>query len=269
MTEDKKPAGIPWWLAFRRVFSFFFFLGRRTGKTRAFALAGMVPVVMVVMVRLLASGRAEDYAAVFNDILLIIYVTFYIVILSLFYGTSIVADEFEGRTLSYLTTRPLAKSAIFIGKYAAYAALMSAMVTASLGFSYFIMNSHRLRDVGLYLNFLRYAGVLALGILAYTAFFAFLGTFLKRAIIVGLLFGFGWENVIQYFPGSTQKFSLVHYLKSLLPRRPAGGGKLSLLLFRLEPTSPLVSVLTLAAIAAVFAALACVLFRAKEYLYEE
>ena len=125
------------------------------------------------------------------------------------------------------------------------------------------------RDAKLYLTFLTYAGVLALGILAYTAFFAFLGTFLKRAIIVGLLFGFGWENVIQYFPGSTQKFSLVHYLKSLLPRRPAGGGQLSLLLFRLEPTSPVVAVITLGAVAAVFVALACWVFRAREYLYEE
>jgi ABC-2 type transport system permease protein len=269
MTARENPSGVPWGLAFRRVFAFFFFLGRRTGKARVFALVGLIPVAIAVLVRILMAGRADDLAAVFSEILMVFFVTFYIVILSLFYGTSVSAEELEGRTLSYLTTRPLAKSAIFIGKYAAYAALMSAMVTASLGLSYFIMNGHRLRDAGLYLTFLRYAGVLALGILAYTAFFAFLGTFLKRAIIVGLLFGFGWENVIQYFPGSTQKFSLVHYMKSLLPRRPAGGGKLSLLLFRLEPTSPLVSVLTLAAVAAVFVTLACVLFRAKEYLSEE
>jgi ABC-2 type transport system permease protein len=94
------------------------------------------------------------------------------------------------------------------------------------------------------------------------------GTFLKRAILIGLMFGFGWENVIQYFPGSTQKFSVVHYLKSLLPRR-AAGGPLSILLFRLEATGPLASVLMLAAIAAVFVVLGCWLFRAKEYLFEE
>jgi len=269
MTAQETPAGVPWGLAFRKVFGFFFFLGRRTAKTRVFGLVGLIPVAIAVLVRILMAGRADDLAAVFSEILMVFFVTFYIVILSLFYGTSVSAEELEGRTLSYLTTRPLAKSAIFIGKYAAYAALMTAMVTVSLGLAYFIMNGHRLGDARLYLTFLRYAGVLALGILAYMAFFAFLGTFLRRAIIVGLMFGFGWENVIQYFPGSTQKFSLVHYLKSLLPRRPGSGGKLAILLFRLEPTSPLVSVLTLAAVAAVFVALACVIFRAKEYLYEE
>ncbi len=269
MTEREKSAGVPWGLAFRRVFAFFFFLGRRIGRTRVFFLLGAIPVAIAVVLRIVMAGHADDMAAVFSELMMVIYVTFYVVILSLFYGTSIVADEVEGRTLSYLTTRPLSKPAIFIGKYAASVTLIFIMVTSSLGLSFFILNGHRFRDPGLYLTFLRYVGVLGLGILAYTALFALLGAFLRRAIIVGLLFGFGWENVIQYFPGSTQKFSLVHYLKSLLPRRPAGGGKLSFLLFRLEPTSALVSVMTLGVVALGCVALACVLFRAKEYLYEE
>jgi hypothetical protein len=137
------------------------------------------------------------------------------------------------------------------------------------------MNAARLSDPGLYATFFRYLGVLGLGILAYTAFFTFLGAVLKRAIIVGMVFGFGWENVIQYFPGSTQKLSIVHYLKSLLPYHPpsvggGGGGRgVALLLFRLEPTAPLAAILILAAITAGFLALACWLFRTKEYLYEE
>ncbi|HVP90247.1 MAG TPA: ABC transporter permease subunit [Terriglobales bacterium] len=253
----------------REVFGFFFSLGRRTGKTRVFVLLGGIPVVIAVLVRILAAGRADDLAAVFSEILIVFYVTFYIVILSLFYGTSIVAEELEGRTLPYLTSRPLSKAGIFLGKYAAYTTLTFLMVAASLALSYFIMNGHRLADAGLYLTYLKYAAVLGLGLLAYTAFFAFLGTFLKRAILLGLMFGFGWENVIQYFPGSTQKFSLVHYLKSLLPRQPAAGGKFSLLLFRLEPTGPAAAVASLVLIAAVFVVLGCWIFRTKEYLFEE
>jgi len=267
--KPKDSAGGPsFWMSVRRIFAFFFFLGKRTGRSRVFFLLGLIPVAIAVIVRIVMSGRAEDVVAVFNEILMVFYVTFDIVILSLFYGTSIVAEETEGRTLPYLITRPLSKPAIFLGKYAANVILMIIRVWTSLFLSFFIMNGHRLRDPVLYLTFLRYAGALGLGILAYTAFFAFLGTFLKRAILVGLLFGFGWENVIQYFPGSTQKFSLVHYMKSLMPRRPSGG-PLSMLLFRLEPTEPAVAVLTLVLIAAAFLALACWLFRTKEYLFEE
>jgi len=267
--KPKASAGGPsFWTSFRRVFAFFFFLGGRTGRSRVFFLLGLIPVAIAVMVRIVLAGRTGDVVAVFNEILMVFFVTFDIVILSLFYGTSIVAEETEGRTLPYLITRPLSKTAIFLGKYAAYVTLMFIMVSTSLFLSFFIMNGHRFRDPALYLTFLRYAGALGLGILAYTAFFAFLGTFLKRAILVGLMFGFGWENIIQYFPGSTQKFSLVHYMKSLMPRRPSGG-PLSMLLFRLEPTEPAVAVLTLVVIAAAFLALACWLFRTKEYLFEE
>ena len=261
--------------AFRQVFAFFGFLGRRTGKTRVFAILGLIPVALAVVVRIVLHGRSGPMAAVFTDILMVFFLQFYIVILALFYGTSITAEEVENRTLSYLITRPIPKPAIVLGKFAAYALLMFTMVAVSLALSYFIMNAARLSDPELYLTFLRYLGVLGLGILAYAAFFTFLGTILKRAIIVGLVFGFGWENVIQYFPGSTQRFSIVHYLKSLLPYHPpvvggGGGGRgVALLLFRLEPTKPLVAVLALAVITAALLGLACWAFRIKEYLYEE
>lgn len=258
--------------AVRQVFGFFGFLGRRTGKTRVFAILGLMPVVLAVIVRVVLHGRSGPMAAVFTEILMVFFLQFYIVILALFFGTSVTAEEVENRTLSYLITRPIPKPAIVLGKFAAYALLIFTMVAISMALSYFVMNAARLSDPQLYLTFFRYLGVLGLGILAYTAFFTFLGTILKRAIIVGMVFGFGWENVIQYFPGSTQRFSIVHYLKSLLPYHPAtvGGGRgVALLLFRLEPTKPVVAVIMLAVITAALLALACWLFRIKEYLYEE
>ena len=258
----------------RRIFRFFAFLGRRAGRTRVFAVLGLIPVVLAIVARVFLRGRTGLMADVFTEILMVFFLQFYIVLLALFYGTSVTAEEVENRTLSYLTTRPLPKPAIVLGKYAAYSVLIAVLVAASLTVSFFILNAARLGQPDLYVTFLRYLGVLVLGILAYTAFFTFLGTVLKRAIILGLVFGFGWENVIQYFPGSTQKFSIVHYLKSLLPYRPApvgaGGGRgVALLLFRLEPTKPLAAVLILAALTAGLLALAAWVFRTKEYLPED
>jgi ABC-2 type transport system permease protein len=103
--------------------------------------------------------------------------------------------------------------------------------------------------------------------MCYTAFFTFIGTILKKSIMFGLIFSFGWENVIQYFPGSTQKFTIVHYLKSLLPS--VSRGRFSFLLFRLEPSSTGTSIFMLFLIAAVFIVLACVLFTYKEYILKD
>lgn len=261
--------------AARHVFGLFTSIGRKTGKTRVFAILGLIPVALAVVARIVLHGRTGLMADVSTEILMVFFLQFYIVILALFFGTSVAAEEVENRTLAYLITRPIPKTSIVLGKYGAYSVLMFAMVGLSLAVSYFVINAGRLGEAAIYGTFLRYLGVLGLGILAYTAFFTFLGVVLKKAIIVGLVFGFGWENVIQYFPGSTQRFSIVHYLKSLLPYHPAptglaGGGRgVALLLFRLEPTRPLLAILGLAVITAVFLALAAWLFRIKEYLYEE
>jgi ABC-type transport system involved in multi-copper enzyme maturation permease subunit len=261
--------------AVREIFGFFGFLGRKTGRTRVFAILGLIPVALAVVARLFLHGRAGLMADVSTEILMVFFLQFYIVLLALFYGTSVTAEEVENRTLAYLITRPVPKPAIVLGKYGAYTVLMFAMVGLSLAVSYFIINARRWHDPAVLGTFFRYLGVLGLGIVAYTAFFTFLGTILKRSIIVGLVFGFGWENVIQYFPGSTQRFSIVHYLKSLLPFQPApsglasGGKGVALLLFRLQPTRPWLAILALAVITAAFLALACWLFRMKEYLYEE
>lgn len=251
----------------REVAAFYFFLGRRARKVRAFLLLGLLPVALAITVRIVLAGRSGDVMSVFQDILMIYDLQFLAVILTLFYGTSVCSEEIEGKTLPYLTTRPLSKSGIIVGKYAAYTALAVLIVVSSLAASYLIMNGRRLGTLSAWTGLLRYAGVITLGLMAYMALFTFLGTLLKKSILIGLAFGFGWETVIQYFPGSTQRFSIVHYLKSLLPYYSPG--KYSILTFRLEPTGPVAAVLTLLLITAVFLGLACLVFRLKEYMFED
>ena len=234
---------------------------------KVFFALSLLPVVLAIVVRTVFHGRSGEVISVFQDIFMVYDLQFLIVILALFYGTSVCSEEIEGKTLPYLATRPLDKPGIVVGKYAAYLGLTSFMVLVSLAATYLVINGDRLGDPRIWTSFGRYAGVLVLGLAAYMALFAFLGTFMKKSIMVGLAFGFGWETVIQYFPGSTQKFSIVHYLKSLLPG--FSPGKYSVLMFRLEPTSPLLAILTLVLIAAAFLALACLLFSLKEYMFED
>jgi len=258
-----------WYRAAGRVFRFYFFLARRAVRTRLFVILGLVPVALAVIVRVVFAGKSGEVMAVFNDILITFFLQFYIVVLSLFYGTSICAEEIENKTLHYIATRPVSRSSVIAGKSAAYILLQTVMVITGLTVSYLIMNAPSLKTGGFFPLLLRSYAALFLGTAAYTAVYAFLGTVLKRSLIIGLIFGFGWENVIQYFPGSTQKLSVVHYLKSLLPYRPVAGGKLSFLLFRLEPTSPLASIATLIIVTAFFTVLACLVFSWKEYRFDE
>jgi ABC-type transport system involved in multi-copper enzyme maturation permease subunit len=254
-----------------RVFSFAFFLGRKSRRTRFFVLFSFLPAAVALIIKfhqVFSEQRSSlDGTYIFSNIIMLFYLQFIILILALFFGTSVCSEEVEGKTLPYLITRPVPKSALVLGKYAAYTAIAVGMVALGLFISFALLNVDRLLSFSLYKTYFHYLGVLTLGIIAYSAFFTFLGSFVKRSIFVGLLFSFGWENVIQYFPGSTQRFAIVHYLKSFLP--PSPSGRFSFLTFRLEPTRLVVALLALALITAVFLGLACLFFSQKEYNLED
>jgi len=267
--KDRKP------LAFfldstGKAFSFFLFLGRGANKTKVFLLISFLPVVMAVIIKSVQYFNKNSWMqdiSIFSNIIIFFYLQFLILILALFFGTSVCSEEIEGKTLTYLTTRPIPKSAIILGKYSAYTLLIILMVNVGVIFSFVILNLNQLLDFSLYKILFRDMGVLTLGLVCYTAFFTFIGTFLKKSILFGLIFSFGWENIIQYFPGSTQRFTIVHYLKSLLPQ-PARG-RFSFLLFRLEPSSPGTAIAMLLLITGIFLGLACLVFSQKEYILED
>ena len=256
--------------SFISVFSVFFSLGRKARRTRFFILLSLLPVAVALIIKcnqILARSRSFDNLDLFSNIIMIFYLQLIILILALFYGTSVCSEEVEGKTLPYLLTRPVPKSAVVLGKYAAYTVIVIGMVSLGLVLSFVVLNFDNFLDRSIFLPLFRYWGVLILGIIAYAAFFTFFGSFLRRSIFFGLLFSFGWENVIQYFPGSTQRFAIVHYLKSFLPY--ASSGRFSFLTFRLEPTPPGIALLALFLIVAGFLGLACLLFSRKEYIFED
>jgi ABC-type transport system involved in multi-copper enzyme maturation permease subunit len=253
-----------------RVFAVFFRQGRRARRTRFLLLFSFLPVAVALVIKFNQvfsdkPGRESGY--LFTNLIMLFYLQLIILILALFYGTSVCSEEVEGKTLTYLATRPIPKPAVVLGKYAAYAAVMIGMVGPGLGLSFLVLNLDRLHNPSVYGLLGRYLGVLILGLLAYGALFTFFGSAFKRSIFFGLLFSFGWENVIQYFPGSTQRLAIAHYLKSFLPAAPAG--RFSFLTFRLEPTRPGLALLMLFVISAVFLALACLFFSKKEYNLED
>jgi len=270
MKEKNPDKDLSFLSSFGNVFSFFFLLGRKAKKTKVFYLLSFIPVIMAFLVKFgqifsIRSSLSGTY--VFSNIIMTFYLQFIILILALFFGTSVCSEELEGRTLPYLSTRPISKASFILGKYAAYTLLSVIMTVMGVLLCFFILNLNQLGDLSLYKILFRDTAVLVLGIICYTSLFTFIGTFIKRSIMFGLIFSFGWENVIQYFPGSTQRFAIVHYLKSLLPSPPSG--RFSFLLFRLEPTPPFLAVIILFLITAFFLGLACLMFHYKEYILEE
>lgn len=251
------------------VFSTFFAFGRRARRFKFYIVLSQVPVMIALFIQVNQAfqGHSVSALSIFSKVIMSFDLQFLVMLLVLFYGTSICLEEVEGRTLMYLTTRPVPKPAIILGKYAAYAVFLTVMVNIGIILSFLVLNFRMAGDLSLYPVLFKYSGVLTLAILAYTAFFTLLGTLNKRALILGLMFSFGWESVVQYFPGATQRLTIAHYLKSLLPAQPQSG--LSFLTLRLEPTGPGLSVAILLVLTAVLLGLACLVFSLKDYILSQ
>jgi ABC-2 type transport system permease protein len=256
----------------RSAFRFSLFTVRKNRKIRTFFVISWLPAVAAAIIRfgiVFLPGAGIDGPSAFGGVIMGFELQFLILVLALFYGSSICTDDIEGRTLTYLTTRPVPKIHLLLGKYAAVALLLIAFVITGLLLAFLFLYAGNLGDGAAWLRLAGSAGVLALGLLCYMALFTFAGTFLKKSVLFGLFFCFGWESVVQYFPGATQRLTVMHYLKSLLPVGTSGGGKLAFLLFRLEPTRPLAAVAVLLGLTAAFLAAAAFVFARKEYLFEE
>ena len=194
-------------------------------RTIFMALLLSAPVILALVSRIVqamgvaplrVNGVRVGGAGIFGMMIWVLYIRFTIPMLGVFYGTSLIADEVDDKTLTYLFTRPVQRGAVLMGKYFAYLVCTILVVLPSVVIVYFLIvpfgevaASFRLLLIDL--------GIMALGLAAYGALFALVGTVLKRPLVVGLVFAFGWEQFAMLMPGYLRRFTLAQYLQGLVP----------------------------------------------------
>lgn len=215
------------WTGVGRVFQLA--VGQMVRSRRTMFIAVIVggPVLLAVVARL--SGNASvnvtinggrvGGADVFDTILWLLFLRFAVPVLGVWYGTSLIADEVDEKTITYLFIRPIRRGAIVVGKYLAYLACTSLVVlgAATLVYVALVMRSPPGDSVSLPKGL----AVLALGLAAYGALFAFIGASLRRPMVAGLIFAFGWEQVALLVPGYLRRFTLAYHLEALFRGTPA------------------------------------------------
>ena len=197
------------------------------------------------------------------------YLRFIVPVLGVFYGTAMIADEVDEKTITYLFTRPVRRGAVLIGKFLAYLACTVFVVLPSVVIVYFVLVP--LAEVPrTFLPLVLDLGILALGLACYGALFGLVGVWLKRPVLAGLAFAFGWEQVALLIPGYLKRFTIAHYLQSLVPHSAPVTETVSLFQAVLRETAPAaVSVfwLLFALIASLF--LASRVVERREYVLEQ
>jgi len=258
--------------AIKEIFSFFFKQELKAKRTKIFFLLSFVPVLILLIAKLIeiinpdTAGTAEN---VFTKAMLMVYFQLLIPVLALLYGAMVINEEVDNKTLVFLTTSPVPKASVILGKYAAYVLLANIIMNAGLVLCFLIINIDHLGSMSNVDNFFKFLGVGILASITYMALFTLLGTLMKKSIMMGIFFIFGWENVVQYFPGLTQKFTVVHWVKSLLPSVSESGDFLRFLVSQLEPSSAGQSLTVLIILVIGSLVAASYIFQHKEYILSD
>jgi ABC-type transport system involved in multi-copper enzyme maturation permease subunit len=247
------------------------FLGLLVGSPLALGILFRVLEMIGLAGGVKIDGAAISGPTVFGGMIWLLYLRFIVPVLGIFYGTALIADEVDDKTITYLFVRPIPRSAVLVGKYLAYVVTTVFVVLPSVVILYLLVVP--LGHGALAESFpalIKDLGLLGLGLAAYGALFAFIGAFFKYPLVTGLVFAFGWEQIALVLPGYLRRLTLAYYLQSLVPHAMPQDGLGSALqaLFRDVP-SPLVSVACLFACIAVFLALAGRVVERKEYVLEQ
>ena len=138
------------------------------------------PVVLAAALRLaeisgravhVQSARGRPAAMIYGMMIWLIYVRFLVPVLGVFYGTSLIADEIDDKTLTYLFTRPIQRAAVIVGKYLAYLVCTVLLLLPSVVIVFFLVVplGEGGSIAGLFPTLLTDLGMLVLGLAAYGA----------------------------------------------------------------------------------------------------
>jgi len=238
------------------------------------------PVVLGIALRILGtlvrSGVHINGARVGGDVIFgmmiwLLYIRFIVPVLGVFYGTALIADEVDDKTITYLFTRPIPRRSVLLGKYLAYLACTVLLVLPSVMLVFFLIVPTGGSSIAeAFPALLADFAMLIVGLAAYGAVFALVGTRLKRPLVLGLVYAFGWEPAVLMFPGYLKRLTVAYYLQALVTHEMPQDSAVSMVLqlFHEVPTV-LTSLVCLGTIIAVTLWSAGRAVEQREYVLEQ
>lgn len=206
-----------------------------------------VPVLLALLVRgaaflgapaIRANNMVITGPAIFGLMIWAFYLRFSVPVLGAFYGTALIADEVEDKTITYLFTRPVARGAVLFGKFLSYVLCTLLVVLPSLTIVWLLVTPMGGSLGANFIDFVKDLVIITVGLISYGALFALVGSLFKRPLLISLVFIFGFEPAVLVFPGYLKRFTLAYYLQGLVPQAMPNDSVVSLVqqIFRETPS---------------------------------
>jgi ABC-type transport system involved in multi-copper enzyme maturation permease subunit len=175
-------------------------------------LAAMPVAVSFLIVGFDPHVQAGDFV----EVMLHVVVQAVTPLLALVAGVAVLGDEIEGRTVTYLFTRPVPRPLVFAARFTGCTSGFAIVLGAAAAACGAAFAGH----IGLgTLRLLLASAVPVIGFFAWAAVFAALRAFLRRALFVGFFVAVIFEGMVGNLPASPlSNLSVSHHLAVLLVR---------------------------------------------------
>jgi ABC-2 type transport system permease protein len=135
-------------------------------------------------------------------------------------AAGIIRDDVEEQTLTYVLLRPVPRTAIYALK------LLAAMVTSSLLTSFFTVATLLLiawmtgepLTAGLWMQGGKIAAIFSMAQVAYCGLFALMALFMRRALLVGVVYIIFFEGLLASFDTIARRMTVMYYFRALVLR---------------------------------------------------
>jgi ABC-type transport system involved in multi-copper enzyme maturation permease subunit len=185
---------------------------------------------------------------------------FFMPIIAMVYGASLIRDEIEDKSITQIATSPMRRELAYLSYYLALAASLSIvmLIIGSAGYLAYYGQVGFTGDSNSMFGSM--AILMVIGSFVYSSLFIMLGVIFARPVFLGLFYAFIWEGFIGSMPGSMRLIAIKHYVRSLGADWISFGG---ISMYDSSPAGHSANVLI--GLTLVFLTMGALLFRKKEF----
>jgi len=192
-------------------------LGTHLIRKIIFSKKIIMPILITTfLVFVMYYGSTDDGSlATGIDMLDALILSFFNILISMVYSTSLIKNDVEDRSIINVLTAPLHKGVIFLTYYFSLIVAVSFIMLFTTMFAYM----GYFYPAGLTWTRTDYLvsilWLVLISVVVYCAFFITISVMLKRPIYFGLFYLFIWEGFVIMLPGRIGHFTVNHFIRSI------------------------------------------------------
>jgi ABC-2 type transport system permease protein len=174
-------------------------------------------LVMLFVCGIMGYATTRDVDRLYNGTNLLdgLILFFFMPVMAMIYGSSLIRDEMDDRSITQVVTSPMNRIVTYFGYYIGLAISVSIIMLIILTAGFFTFFGIMGLDSQAGAIYSSMAAMVVIGSFVYSSLFIMVSVLISHPIYFGLFYAFIWEGFIGSIPGSMRYLAIKHYIRSL------------------------------------------------------